>query len=327
MLPHLRVVKGEGDVKALENLRLFTGIVEKARLLPFVASRGWSKCVLAVLGLLVSGLATETSLAASDENRADGSLLDSKYTLTFGGFFPRIDSSLDLSSPRGGGTEISIEDDLGLDDTKATAWVGFSWRFQPRHQLQVEWFELDRDGSATAGRSFEIFDTTIGVGASLGSKVDLNLGRVTYGYSFFRKEKVDLSFLVGAHIATLKATITASGNVSVNGMPIGPDESVTESSSSKTVPLPHIGGSLIYEFTPRWVGRLNVFAFALDIGEYRGSLVEFDAFMAYQLTRHFGIGGGFKYFNLNLDYDQSDGGSVDYEYEFFGPALFGYVSF
>ena len=314
-------------MKILDNLWVLTGIVENPRLVTLVAGRGWARCFLAAFGLLVGALVSETSLAASDENRADGSLLDSKYTLTFGGFFPRINSSLDLSSPRGGGTEISIEDDLGLDDTKPTAWVGFSWRFQPRHQLQIEWFELDRDGLATAGRSFEIFDTTIGVGASLASEVDLNLGRVTYGYSFLRKEKLDVSFLVGAHIATLKATITASGNVSVNGVPITPGTSVTESTSRRTLPLPHIGGSLSYAFTPRLAGRLNLLAFALDIGEYRGNLIEFDAFMAYQLTRHFGIGGGFKYFNLKLDYDRSDGGSVEYDYEFFGPALFGYVTF
>jgi hypothetical protein len=286
----------------------------------------WQKGILVFIAALMSALAVEMPLAASEESGRTGSLFDSKYTLTLGGFFPQIDSTLTLNSPGGGGTDISAEDDLGLDETAPTAWVNFNWRFQPRHQIQVEWFELDRKGSTTAGRTLTFFKTTVGVGASLDSGLDLNLGRLTYGYSLFRDDDLDLSFLVGAHIATVKATITAAGNVSVNGVPLV-GGSVTESTSTKTLPLPHIGGALTYEFTPKLAGQLTVLAFALDISEYKGSLVEADAFMAYQLTKHFGIGGGLKYFDLYLEYDKSDGGNVQYDYEFFGPAIFGYVSF
>jgi hypothetical protein len=286
----------------------------------------WRKGILAVVSALTIGLAAEAPLAATEESSSASSLFDSKYTLTLGGFFPRIDTTLTLNSPRGGGTDISAEDDLGLDDSTPTAWVNFNWRFQPRHQLQIEWFELDRKGSTTAGRSFTIFRTTVGVGASLDSEIDLNLGRLTYGYSIIRNDDLDLSFLAGAHIATVKATITAAGNVSVNGVPLV-GGSVTESTSTKTLPLPHIGGALTYEFTPKLAGRLTLLAFALDISEYKGNLIEADALLAYQLTKHFGIGGGFKYFNLYLEYDKSDGGNVQYDYEFFGPAIFGYVSF
>ncbi len=281
---------------------------------------------LAVISVLVSGLATEIALAASEEGGAVGSIFDSKYTLALGGFFPRISSSLTLNSPLGGGTEISAEDDLGLSDGNSSAWVAFNWRFQPRHQLHVEWFQLNRSGSSTASRSLTIFDTTIGVGASVTSKIDFNLGRLTYGYSIIRKNNLDLSFLVGAHVATVKATVTAAGNVTVNGVPVV-GGSRTESSSTKSFPLPHLGGTLSYEFTPRLAGQLNVLAFALDLGDYSGSLIQTDAVMAYQLSKHFGLGGGLKYFNLNLQANTSRGGNVEYDYEFFGPTIFGYASF
>jgi len=70
-----------------------------------------------------------------------------------------------------------------------------------------------------------------------------------------------------------------------------------------------------------------VLAFALDLGDYRGSLVEADAFMAYQLSKRFGVGGGLKYFNLRLDANLSRGGNAEYDYRFFGPAIFGYTTF
>jgi hypothetical protein len=49
--------------------------------------------------------------------------------------------------------------------------------------------------------------------------------------------------------------------------------------------------------------------------------------VAYQLSKHFGIGAGVKYFNLNLQANTSGGGHAEYDYEFFGPAIFGYASF
>jgi len=285
-----------------------------------------SKAVPALILILAGGLASESAFAASEDGDTRSSIYDSKFTLALGGFFPQVRSTLTLSSPRGRGTEISAEDDLGLDSESNSAWVSFNWRFQPRHLLQVEWFQLNRKGSQIADRSMTIFDTTIGAGASTSSSIEFNLGRTTYGYSIMRDKKFDLSILAGMHIATVKATVTASGNVSVDGVPVV-GGAVTESTSTYTFPLPHIGGSMAYEFTPKLSGKLLLLGFALDLGDYSGSLIEADAFMAYQLSKHFGIGGGLKYFNLNLQANLSRGGHAEYNYQFFGPTIFGYATF
>jgi len=156
--------------------------------------------------MLFSGFATSTSAAVSEKSATASSLLYSQFALGLGGFFPRI------------------EDTLGLDRSSSSAWIDFNWRFLPRHQLQVEWFQLDRDGSDTA-------DT---------------------------------------------------------------------------------------QFTP--------LAFALDLGGHRGSLIELDAMVGYQPSKHFGLGAGFKYFNLNLQ-AHTDRVTAGYEYQLFGPAIFGYAIF
>jgi hypothetical protein len=285
-----------------------------------------SRATLALILTLAGGLATESSSAASEDGDMPSSIYDSKFTMALGGFFPRIKSSLTLSSPGGRGTEISAEDDLGLESGTNSAWVSFNWRFQPRHTFHVEWFQLNRKGSSTAHRSRTIFGTTIGVGASTSSSIEFNLGRVTYGYSILRDKKFDLSIMAGVHVATVKATVTASGNVSVDGIPLR-GKSHTDSTSTYTFPLPHIGGSMAYKFTPKLSGRLMLIGFALDLGDYSGHLIESDATIAYQLSKHFGIGGGLKYFNLNLQANTSNGGHAEYDYQFFGPAIFGYTTF
>jgi hypothetical protein len=289
------------------------------------ATNGLSTGGVAIILALAAGAPPQYAVAADEGDSSPPLLMDREFTVALGGFFPRIESTVTLTSPRGFGKEVSGED-LGLDKSLSSAWIHFNWRFRPRHQFQAEWFLLDRDGARTVDRPLELGDTVIGAGASLESEMKLNVGRLTYGYSFFRDEKLDIAVLVGAHFATAKLTATAAGNVSVNGTPVV-GGSRTESTSTKTFPLPHIGGTATYAFTPKFTGELSLLVFALDLGDYSGSLLETDAFLAYQLTKHFGIGGGLKYFNLDLKANTSRGGSVAYRFKFFGPAVFGYVSF
>jgi len=289
----------------------------------FAASPTWRKALLFALVALPMGFVAGT--ADAEESGAPTSLYDQKFVVALGGFFPRINSSASLDPSGGGsGSNISLEDDLGLNDTSASVWLGFNWRFLPRHEIHVEWFQLNRDGNATGG-PFQIGDTNVSIGASLSSKMDLNLGRVTYGYSIMRREKLDLSFLVGAHVVTAKATVTASGNISVNGSPVFSGSS-TESTSTFTFPLPHIGGSLSYKFSPKWTADFTALFFAIEVGDYSGSLVELDATAAYQLSKHFGLGAGLKYFKLNAQAQKTIGGA-EFDYSFFGPTVFGYASF
>jgi hypothetical protein len=155
--------------------------------------------------------------------------------------------------------------------------------------------------------------------------MDINLGRLTYGYSIVRNDTLDIGFLAGMHVATAKVSATASGNITVNGMPVLGGTS-TESTSAITFPLPHIGASLDYKFAPRWTAQFMVLAFALDLNEYSGSLIEVDAGVNYQLSKHFGIGGGLKYFNLNLQ-AQKSGAGAEFDLQFLGPAIYGLVTF
>lgn len=282
-------------------------------------------------GVVFWGLLASASSAPADEPAGEKRLpskFDEGFTLALGGFFPTVSSDFSINPSGGGqGGEINVEDDLGLDDSAASAWIAFNWRFQPRHQLQVEWFQLNRSGEDSAQRSFNPNDSVVvGLGASLSSKVDINLGRVTYGYSFFRREDWDGAILAGLHIATFKASYTASGNVTVNGTPLLAG-SYSDSTSTHTVPLPHIGGSLQYRISPRWTASTTVLFFALEIDEYGGSLLEVDASASYQVSKHFGLGAGLKYFNLNLQANSGGGGGAEFDFTFFGPAVFGYARF
>lgn len=289
---------------------------------PLIKKR--STGALAAVIIILSGLATGSALAAEEKSGAVKSLYDQKFVIALGGFFPQVNSSLSLDGPNGSGPSID-GDLLGLGEAQATGWASFNWRFLPRHSLHLEYFQLDREGSRTTNQDITLGGITIGKGSGISSEMDLGLGRATYGFSIIRDEQFDMSFLVGVHIATAKATVGASGNITnSDGTKIG---STSISSSTYTFPLPHIGGSLDYKFSPRVAGKVQVLGFYMDIGDYSGGLVEFDAVLSYQLIKNFGIGGGFKWFNLRLKDSFSGGGAATFEYTFAGPTLFVYGAF
>jgi hypothetical protein len=86
----------------------------------FGATPGWSKAFLfAILALAMGSVA---GTADAEESGAPKSKYDAKFTVALGGFFPWIDSSISLNPSAGGsGGNISLEDDLGLDDSSASA--------------------------------------------------------------------------------------------------------------------------------------------------------------------------------------------------------------
>jgi len=292
----------------------------------FRVSLGWWRALTVTILVLCNGFGVRMVAADDEKSSSPTTLFESKFAIGLGGFFPNIDSTFSLNPSSGGsGQDISLEDDLGISDTSSSAWIRFIWRFQPRHQFQAEWFQLNRDGETSAQGDFTIGDTTAFAGAGLSSKFDLNLGRLSYGYSILRDEKLDLSFLVGAHVLTTKATVTAAGTIAIDGGPVF-NGSSTESSSTFTFPLPHLGGQFTYRISPKWTAQATVLAFALEVNEYNGTLLEVDAHAAYQLSKHFGIGAGLKYFNLNVQAQKSRGGA-EFDYQFLGPAVFGFATF
>ena len=275
---------------------------------------------------LSTGFAFNARAAEEAKSATNNTLFESEFSLAVGGFFPWIDSDISLGPSSGGsGQTIDMEKTLGLNDNTASWWVNFDWRFLPRHQLQVEWFQLNRSGSRTADRDFSYGDLDVFVGASTNSKANLDIGRLTYGYSIIRDKKLDLALLIGTHIVTAKGTISASGSIAVGGVP-ATGGSYTASSSTYTFPLPHVGASLTWKVAPRWTTQFTALAFYMKVGDYDGSLVQLDATAGYQVTKNFGLGAGLTYFNLRLN-GTTNRVEAEYDFQFYGPAVFGYTTF
>ena len=277
---------------------------------------------------LISSLAAFL-LALSGTSIAEGTEPDSinwdyTFQLRAGVFFPDLDSSIRIDSSLGSiGDGLDFERDLGMSESKSTFYGGASWQFAPKHILEWEFFDLGRDGVVTAEGSWDIGDTTVLANGQIASTFNVRINRLTYRYRIFEDATKNLVLMAGVHATRAEASLALSGDLIVDGEPVFvlPDRPVTELEKS-VFPLPHFGVGMNYALTPRLIGTAMVKAFAMEIGDTYGSLVEANLGVQYQVNEKFGIGGGFKWFFLDVVEDEGEFVDVKMEFDFFGPAIY-----
>ena len=273
---------------------------------------------------IVTLLLAFSGVSAGESNEPVSDLRDSTFQLRVGVFFADLDSSIRIDSDLGRiGDGLDFERDLGMAESKSTLYGGASWRFAPKHMLEWEFFDLGRNGLTTVERSWDIGDTTILANGQIASTFNVRINRLTYRYRIFQNSRSNISFMAGLHGVRANADLTLSGNLIVNGEPVFvlPDRPNVEVEKTK-VPLPHFGLGINYALTPRLMGHAMVKGFAMEIGDTYGRLIEANVGAQYQLGKNFGIGGGVKWFFLDLVEDETALVDVSMDFDFFGPAVF-----
>jgi hypothetical protein len=255
------------------------------------------------------------------------------WRVYIGGYWADPSSELNINGnvrpPR---PPVSVEDILGLEDSKAVAWGGVGWHISRRNSIELETFSLNRTGgiSGTFVPEIEVGDFFIESGA-IATSYDTSLSRLTYGFSIMRSERMDFQLKAGIHIAKLEAGVQISGEIcgpmtvptSPPGCPAAGSEAVSE---DVTAPLPHFGASFGYALSPTLALSFQAIGFAIEIDSIDGSIFELDADIAWQPFDHVGFGAGVRYFNTNVKAAGSElNGEFDFEYV--GPVLYFVATF
>ena len=75
------------------------------------------------------------------------------------------------------------------------------------------------------------------------------------------------------------------------------------------------------------VGIQTKFDFKIEVAGVKGTLVESNTTLHFQVAKNFGIGTGLKYYNFTLEDKDFSNRDSRFDYEFFGPVLYGSASF
>ena len=253
---------------------------------------------------------------------ADEWIKPGEETLTFGMgvFLQAFDTTLRVDNQSAGaGSDVDLENDLGLTEDQSVFWATLNWRFEDRHRFGVSYFNFIRDATAEALEEIEIGDEIYPVGATLTTEFSASIMPFYYAYSFIKKDKHELAGSIGFHWFELSLDVKGSGSISTVG------DADADFYASVNAPLPLIGVRYDYYVNDRWTASIHGEYFALDLVDdeinFSGSLANIRLSTDYWFTNNFGMGAAINWFDLDAEVDDDNWkGAVDYRY--FGPQIY-----
>lgn len=230
-----------------------------------------------------------------------------KVNVDVGYLISTVDTALNLGA-RGVGVQVDVEDFFGMDTTNSVFKMKGFWRFTDnrRHRLDLKWSSYRRDGYRTILEDFTIVDKdgneiTIPAGSQVTSNFDLDMYKVSYSYSFFQDNRIDLAGSIGLYLMPIDIGVKSTGLISVN------------ESEKFDAPLPTIGLRADFAITPKWFLRSSLEVFYLEIDQFKGSIVESTVAFEYLPWKHLGFGLAFDTFNLHIEADGEDYPEIDFQ--------------
>jgi hypothetical protein len=154
---------------------------------------------------------TLLTLFAQPSNAGDYfSPTDERVRVSLGAM--HVSSATDLradSSTGAPGTQLNGENDFGLDRSDFEPKFQAMVRVATRHRLSFDYFTLDRSGNHTlSGTSPVVFrDVTLLPGDPMQTKLSLRTFGITYGYSFWHSEKLEIAGTLGVHATDISAMV------------------------------------------------------------------------------------------------------------------------
>ncbi|HEU4651860.1 MAG TPA: hypothetical protein VFS49_10640 [Croceibacterium sp.] len=266
------------------------------------------------LKILGAAVLFGTGLIASP---AHAQAIDDTYWISGSGFLANVDTDVSSSTVvnPGGGTEIDLEDDVGLDNDALLPAIYAGAKLGGGFVITGEYYSLGRDTTGTISRNITIDDVTYPVNGSLTVGFDTDIYRFTVGYSFIRNETTEIGAAIGLHATDLQFSVSGQG--SAGGAPV----SIQSRRKDFLAPMPTVGLYGTFEIVPQVTLNARADYLSLGIGDYDGSVLNAQASVAYRFTDNFGIGVGYRYVDYDLDVDK-DTYVASFDYRFWGPSVF-----
>lgn len=272
-------------------------------------------CLVALATLVLSAPAFAQSYA-----QVKG--MDERFRLDVGGFFQEFDTTFRLDPDTGDGTELSFEDDLGLDSSKTSFRADGYWRFGRRGRIEFAYQSYRRSNDRVLSRQVVIGDTTYDVGADIRSMSRVDVAELYYGWSMINTGEAEVSLLIGASTFVNKWEFEATGAVSGGGG--GTSGTFEREESDLVVPVPAIGATARYTLVPGFMLHGRVKWMNATIDAYTGSMLDWRVGLDWYFTKNFGIGAVWTSTEIDLEKER-DQGNVAFSYTYDGPLA--YLSF
>jgi hypothetical protein len=281
-------------------------------------------------GLLLLSMLLLSPLAAVAKEKPEWRSwpLGDRLVGSIGYYLPKLNTQAAIATQGDDvGVLISFEDTLGLSDSKGTGILAFKWRISKRNELSFNYFKLDRDSTKDVELLVfipETCDPNCSIDLPISSAFNIESVDITYAFSAIFNEKHNLGLGIGLALQHLQFGFKPSENCD-NALlcPL-----VEPKEAKATAPLPTFKVIYQYAINDKWIVNTDIGYFALDLelddekGEnMSGQIWNISAAIQWRTWDHVGFNLGYKYFDVDLDYERSGNipykATADYDYRGF----------
>jgi hypothetical protein len=229
---------------------------------------------------------------------------DERGAVLFGAFVAEPATSARLDSDSGRGTDLDLEEGLGLQTSRTVARLsGYYW-FGLHHRADFSLFEFSRDASKQIDETIRYGDSVYAVDTVVSTTSRVRVFEASYTFAPVVRERGDFGITAGFYTANVDLGLrdAASG---------------TEESEGLTAPLPVIGVRGEYDITRRLALRGAVQVFSIDTGTTGGRLTDTYLGVDYTFNNRIGVGVAYNKVAMNVDAEDDNGfrGTLDWGYD------------
>jgi hypothetical protein len=239
-------------------------------------------------------------LSVSAQSGQDGE----RGSVLFGAFITDRDTSTRLDSDAGPGTEIDLEDDLGLETSMSVVRVGGYLWLGRRHRFDAAFFDLSRDATKPIQETIHFGDQTFEIDSVVETEQDLSIIKADYTFAAVARDRAFLGVTGGLYILETRMALRQAA--------LGQFES-----EDITAPLPVLGLRGDFEFNDRITLRGAMQWFGVKTDDIDGRLIDFYVGADYGFSERMAIGLAYNAVSMNLDAEEDRGlrGRIDFGYD------------
>lgn len=187
------------------------------------------------------------------------------FSVRVSGYLNRFDTDVRADGNTARGNEINLKRDLGLDDNKAIAYIGATWRPFDHHEFGIGYYRNDLDNTRQLQRQFEFNDTLYEANAVVRAEYDFKAYELNYVWWAASHE----NWALGPRLGLVWYSINLGLSVQVDSG--GNQVSGSRSNEvSADLPAPTIGGSWRWSPADQW--RISA-----DVGYFSANVQDVDA--------------------------------------------------
>jgi hypothetical protein len=204
-----------------------------------------------------------------------------RLTVKAGGFISSVNSSFGFRK-QDGALQLTIdsEDQLKLEERNNGFRFLVEGRIKNRHTVDFDFFLLNRTAETFIGLDIPMQNDTINIGSSLFTDYKLMFSKLTYNFSIYQNDKIDLAIGTGVHLISTELTFSS-------------ETETYETIERLALPLPVLTAQLSY-FPFKWWGiSSNSSYLYIKTDSFEGSLTEASFSSDFRFLKHFGAGLGF----------------------------------